>query len=227
MTTAEQYWVSKSVIVDWVLSDPTTGALIDGATVTGVVTLPDGTTTAMTVTAIGGGTGQYRATYDPTVAGLHAWALTATGAADSAEQGTFTVLRSLTGADPINLDPSTDVGLIRLYIPDQSELDPAFTDAQLEGLLAAEGSVRRAAAAALEIVASSEVMISKVIRTRDGLETNGDKVSDALLKRAALLRKQADDAGEAGGVDSYFDIVEPGWTRDELAAARFEDIRYF
>lgn len=217
--SAEQFWISKSIIVDWVLSDPTTEALIDGATVVGVMTLPEGTTAAMTVTAVGGGTGQYRATYDPATAGLHAWALTATGAADSAEQGTVTVLRSLTGADPIELDPTTDVGMIRLLIPDMSEMYPLFTDAQLAAVFTAEGSRRRAAAACLEIAASSEVMISKVIRTRDGLQTDGAKVSDALLKRAAMLRQQADDAGEAGGVDSYFDIVDFGWTSAELAEA--------
>jgi hypothetical protein len=224
----EAYRLSKSVIVDWVLSDPDTGAGIDGATVTGVITRPDGTTAAMSVSTPGAvGSGLYRATYDPIAVGLHAWALTATGAADSAEQGDFVVQRNLTGAPPIELDPSTDVGMIRLRIPDRNELYPIFADADLSALLAAEGSTKRAAAAALEIVASDEVMISKVIRTRDGLQTDGAKVSDALLKRAAMLRKQADDAGEDGGVTSYFDIVEPGWTRDELAAAEYSGIRFF
>lgn len=206
--TATQYWISKSIIVDWVLSDPTTLVPIDGATVTGIVTRPDGTTAGMSVTAIGGGTGQYRASYDPLAAGLHAWALAATGAADSAEQGTVTVLRSLTGAAPITVDPATDLGMIRLLIPDMSELHPLFTDAQLTALLTLEGSRRRAAAQALETAATSEVMVSKVIRTRDGLQTNGAQVSAEMRARAAVLRKQADDAGDAGGIDTYFDIVD-------------------
>lgn len=119
---------------------------------------------------------------------------------------------------------STDVGLVRLLIPD-TDTDPdvrLFTDDELQAFLTLELSVRRAAAQALEVAASSEVLVSKVIRTRDGLQTDGAKVSDALLKRAAQLRKQADDAGDPGGLDTYFDIVDiPPTIYAELA--EFED----
>jgi hypothetical protein len=74
--------------------------------------------------------------------------------------------------------------------------------------------VKRAAAAALETVASNEAMVSKVIRTQD-LATDGAKVSDALMRRATELRRQANDDDEdtAGGLD-IVDFAEP-WTRSD------------
>jgi hypothetical protein len=100
------------------------------------------------------------------------------------------------------LDPTTDVGMMRLLIPDRDRGALLFTDEELAGFLSLEGGVKRAAASAIEVVASNEVMVSKVIRTQD-LQTDGAKVSDALMKRAAELRRQADedDPATAGGLD--------------------------
>lgn len=197
MTTAEQYWISKTAVVEWTLTDPA-GALVDGATVAGTVTRPNATTAPMTITAVGGGTGKYRATYDPVEAGLHAWRLTATGAADGAEEGTFVVRRSLVGAAPITVDPTTPVGQVRLLIPDLDETTPLFTDAQVLAFLTLEAAnVRLAAALALETIASNEVMVSKVIRTQD-LQTDGSKVSAELRARAASMREQAADTNPDG-----------------------------
>jgi hypothetical protein len=55
------------------------------------------------------------------------------------------------------------------------------------------GNVRLAAALALETIASDTEMVDKVITIMD-LSTDGAKTSDALLKRAALLREQAEDS---------------------------------
>lgn len=112
------------------------------------------------------------------------------------------------------IDYTTDAGRVRLLIPDVDETAFLFTDAQITAFLAMEGGVvKKAAALALETVASNEAMVSKVIKTQD-LDTDGAKVADALLKRAAALREQADDedpTGDGGGLD-IIDFVPP-WSR--------------
>lgn len=199
------YWISTTFIADWVLTNPTTGAFITGATVVGTVTLPNGTTAPMTVTPLAD---RYRATYDPTTAGLHAYRLVATGTADSAEEGTFVVRASLVGAAPITTDPTTAIGMVRLLCTDLDEVAPLFTDAQITAFLTLESSnVRLAAAQALDTIASSEALVGKKIRTQD-LQTDGPAVAAELRERAAALRKQADDIDPATGEPFAFDIVD-------------------
>ena len=111
-------------------------------------------------------------------------------------------------------DVSTDVGRVRLLIPDRTAADPLFTDAEITALLELEGDdVRCATALALETIASDQALILKVIKSLD-LQTDGAKVSDALLKRAELLRTQAADA-EAAEEGGAFDIAE--WTPTAFA----------
>lgn len=96
---------------------------------------------------------------------------------------------------------TTDAADVRHLIAD---LDPdarMFTDEQVETYLRLNGgAVRLAAADVLDAIAVSEVLVSKVIRTQD-LSTDGAKVADSLMKRAATLRRQhaeataADDEG--------------------------------
>lgn len=213
--TTEVYWVGKTVIADWPLTDPA-GTFVPGATVTGTVTLPDATTTAMTVTELAD---RYRVTYDPTVAGLHAYRLDATGTADSAEEGTFVVRASLVGALPITTDPTTSIGMVRLLCTDLDEVAPLLTDAQISGLLVLEsGNVRLAAAQALDTIASSEALVSKKIRTLD-LQTDGPAVAAELRARATGLRKQADSVDPTTGDTFAFDIVDydpNAWLAAEL-----------
>ena len=91
------------------------------------------------------------------------------------------------------IDLQTPVGTVRLLIPDRGPEFFFFQDEELTALLAIEaGSTRLAAALALETIASDTAMVDKVIKIMD-LETDGAKVLDALLKRAALLRQQAED----------------------------------
>lgn len=207
--TAETYWISKTFVVDWKLTDPTTGQFVPGATVTGTATLPNLTTAPMTITAL---TDRYRATYDPTLAGLYAYRLTSTGTADSAEEGTFIVRASLAGAPLVTVDPTTDLGVVRLLISDTDVTGPVFTDAEITAFLTLEGgNTRLAAAQALDTIASNEVMISKVIRTAD-LQTDGSKVAAELRARASGLRAQA-----AASTDFAMDIVDfdaVGWQLD-------------
>lgn len=203
--TTETYWISKTVVADWPLTD-IAGAFVPGATVVGTVTLPAGTTAPMTVTEL---SDRYRATFDPTVAGLHAFRLEATGAADGAEEGTFVVRASLVGAAPIVTDPTTDIGLVRLLCTDLSETEPLFTDAQIQAFLDLEGGVKLAAAQALDTIASNEALVSKAIRTMD-LQTDGPAVAAELRARAKTLREQAavDDGTDENDDAWGFDFVD-------------------
>lgn len=93
---------------------------------------------------------------------------------------------------------ATDVDTVRLLIGDVDLSNRLFTDDQVQGFLDVEGgSVKRAAAQALDTMASSEVLVSKVIKSQD-LSTDGAKVADALRRHAAVLRTQADVADSTG-----------------------------
>lgn len=86
---------------------------------------------------------------------------------------------------------STDVGKIRLLIPDRNADNSIFQDEELDTFLVLEGDVRLAAACALETIASDQVMVLKVMKLLD-LSTDGSKVSQALLERAKKLRDQVE-----------------------------------
>lgn len=202
--TVETTWLSKTFVVDWYLTD------LDGvptdATVAGTVILPDGVSTAsMAITHPG--VGHYRAAYDPQAPGTIAWRVTATGALDSAEEGTVVVRRSLLGLPPITVDPTTSIGLVRLLVTDIDENDPLFTDAQITAFLTLEGTnTRLAAAQALDAIARSEVLVSKKIRTQD-LQTDGPAVAAELRASATELRRQVDE-GYGADADAGFDVVD-------------------
>lgn len=195
--TATHYWAGTTLVVDWHLTD-VDGNPVTDATVTGEVRLPDGTSTAaMAVTAIPA-ENLYRASYTPIEAGTHVWRLNASGTATGAVEGSIVVQRSLLGLPPITVDPTTDIGRVRLLATDLSEVTPLFEDAQISAFLAMEGGrVKRAAAQALDTIATSEALISKVIRTLD-LQTDGAKVAAELRARAKSLRDQDDDTGDDG-----------------------------
>lgn len=112
-------------------------------------------------------------------------------------------------------DVTTDAGKVRLVIPDNDSSNYVFEDDEIDAFLTLEDSnVRRAAALALETIASNEAHTLKVIKLLD-LQTDGAKTSDALLKRATALRKQADDA-DAATAGGAFDIAE--WVVDDFSA---------
>lgn len=107
---------------------------------------------------------------------------------------------------------ATDVGRVRLLIPDRDSTDPIFGDDEIETFLNLEGDVRRATALALETAASDQTLTLKVIKLLD-ITTDGAKTGDALLKRAALLRSQAAQAEQAelaaqADASELFDIAE-------------------
>ena len=108
---------------------------------------------------------------------------------------------------------ATDVGRVRLLIPDRVSTDPIFGDDEIETFLSLEGDdVRRATALALETAASDQTLTLKVVKLLD-ITTDGAKVGDALLKRAALLRSQAAQAEQAALAEQadageLFDVAE-------------------
>lgn len=193
-----QYWSGTTLVVEWTVTDPA-GDPVTDATVTGEVRLPDGTSTApMTVTPVPAEE-LYRATYTIADPGLHVWALEASGTATGAVEGQITAQRSLLGLAPITVDPTTNIGAVRMLITDLDEVSPLFSDAQITRILALAGSrILRAAAIALEAVAVSENLISKRIKTLD-LTTDGPAVARELREMAKQLKDQDDDTDENGG----------------------------
>jgi hypothetical protein len=111
-------------------------------------------------------------------------------------------------------DYSTSIGQVRLLIPDVEQLanlaDPTaspaylFNDAQIQAFLTLySNNVKRAAAQAKLVLATSEALINKVIRTAD-YTTDGAKLGAELRAQAAELKAEADkDEAE----DSYEEIA--------------------
>lgn len=104
---------------------------------------------------------------------------------------------------------STTIGQVRLLIPDTEQLDNLdnsattaeylFSDAQIQALLSLySDNVKRAAAQAKMILATSEALINKVIRTTD-YTTDGAKLGAELRAQAKALQDEAtaDDLAES------------------------------
>lgn len=102
-------------------------------------------------------------------------------------------------------DPTSSVGKMRLILSDKDEQNVFFQDEELQAFLTMAGDVRRAAADALDAMASNQAMVLKVIRTLN-LSTDGAATARALREHAKTLREQADVA-EAGD-DGLFEIAE-------------------
>ncbi|WP_431935800.1 hypothetical protein [Micromonospora sp. RP3T] len=203
--TVRELWVGSVFVVEWDLVAVSDAAPLTTAVVAGTVQRPGGTSAPMAVEHQAG-TNRWRVSYAPPAAGAYAYRVTAEvdGAPAGAVGGEFAVNRDRTGAAPITLDTAEPVGMIRLLITDTDEAFPLFTDAELGALLAMEGGVlKRAAAAALETIATSETLIGKKISTQD-LSTDGPAVAASLMGRAKVLREQADAAdGGVSSPDSY------------------------
>lgn len=116
-------------------------------------------------------------------------------------------------------DPTTDAGRVRLLIFDTDTVTAAnqiFSDAEIDAFLDMEDtSVRRAAALALETIATQEVLIQKVVRNMD-LQTDGARVSAELRARAKSLREQEEQGLEDGGFDWAESIYDVFTYRDRI-----------
>lgn len=112
------------------------------------------------------------------------------------------------------IDFTTDAGRVRLLLNDVDETAFVFTDDEIDAFLALEGdNVKRAAAQAIDTNADNEALASKVLKDHQ-LSTDGAKVADALRKRAAELRRQADQGDADSDDGAYFDISATFGTAD-------------
>ena len=110
----------------------------------------------------------------------------------------------------------TPIGMVRSLIPDTEQLeDPTdlsadpeyiFNDGIIQSyLVIARDNVFRAAAIAVNTLATSEALILKVLRS-DDRQTDGAKLADALGRRADWLNKQADEQDEEESIYEAFQI---------------------
>jgi hypothetical protein len=105
-------------------------------------------------------------------------------------------------------DTTTDIGKVRLTLPDKVQTEALFTDEEIQVFLDIEGGDWRLATAfALETMAGDEVLVFRSIRVQDLEITGSDRAAKALLDRAKLLRMQA----ETMEADDTFEIVELGY----------------
>lgn len=114
-------------------------------------------------------------------------------------------------------DYATVIGQIRLLIPDVEQLenlaDPTadasylFDDHQIQAFATLYGdNVKRAAAQAKLVLATSESLINKVIRTAD-YTTDGAKLGAELRAQAKALQDEADKDDLADSYDESFIVV--------------------
>jgi hypothetical protein len=114
-------------------------------------------------------------------------------------------------------DYATAIGQVRLLVPDTEQFeDPTgthdhaeyiFTDAQIQAFLTLySNNVKRAAAQAKLVLATSEALINKVIRTAD-YSTDGAKVAAELREQAKQLQAEADKDDLVDAYDSSFTVV--------------------
>lgn len=171
----------------------------DGTTVAAVkVKAPDGTeTTPAPVSSSGGAVWTVQVTLDQPGVWYVGWTVTGTGASTKWDQ-----VEAETPPPPTEAQDD-----VRLLIADTDPANRIFSTRQIAAFLRLNGdNVRRAAAQALDTIASNETLVSKKITTQD-LSTDGPAVSASLRAQAKELRRQA-DAGE-GDTDAFgFEIVD-------------------
>lgn len=112
-------------------------------------------------------------------------------------------------------DPTltADRDKVRRLINDVDSTVPIFVDAELDGFLAMQNGFLRAAAMALDTIASNEAYVLKVM-TRGDLQTNGAATAAGLRAGAVQLRTLADKAESDAGTD--WDVSE--WVLDDFSA---------
>lgn len=94
------------------------------------------------------------------------------------------------------IDYSTPIGQVRLLTADVDEASFLVSDSAIQGYLNLSRGPYRAAAAVLDAMATSEVLLAKVIKTQD-VSTDGAKVAAELRAQATALRARADDEDAA------------------------------
>jgi hypothetical protein len=106
------------------------------------------------------------------------------------------------------IDFSTPVGRVRLLIADLDESAFLLTNEVVDAYLGLhDENVYRAAADAMDAIATSETLLGKKIRTQD-LQTDGPAVATDLRKRAAELRaRAAAEEAKAADTGDVFEVI--------------------
>lgn len=124
-------------------------------------------------------------------------------------------------------DYSTAIGQVRLLIPDVEQLaNPAnvsadaeylFNDSQIQAFITMyASSIKRAAAQAKLVLATSEALINKVISTYD-LKTDGAKLGAELREQAKQLREEAIEDEQEDANDTFTVVGnKTSWTNSWL-----------
>jgi len=117
-------------------------------------------------------------------------------------------------------DYTTPLGQVRLLTADLDETAPLLNDEILTGYLGLHNqNAYRAAADALDAMATSEVLLARKIRSQD-LSTDGPAVAAELRKQASYLRGKADLDDQAAD-SGFFEIVPLYSTEYPEAAERW------
>lgn len=102
-------------------------------------------------------------------------------------------------------DPATIIGQVRLNCQDTSQVNAIFSDEEITAFLAMnDQNVFRAAADALDIIASNQSYILKVF-SENGTSINGPAVAADLRTHARTLREKAQS--HVGTVNTGLAIV--------------------
>lgn len=105
-------------------------------------------------------------------------------------------------------DVTTDAGRVRLLITDTNTASPIFEDAEIDAFLGMYAqNVHRAAAEALDTIATSQALTLKVIKLLD-LTTNGDLLGAELRARANQMRAMADTYDDGAAFDWAETVVD-------------------
>lgn len=127
-------------------------------------------------------------------------------------------------ADLFPPNPTTDVGLARVLLNDVRLIDGEYkyyTDAELQAIITASGSVNRAVAHVYRVIASDQALLLKSYTT-DDLQVRGDLIAEFFRKLANDYDAKADaEASSAGG--DFFEAVDgrgswPGTVHPEASA---------
>lgn len=127
-------------------------------------------------------------------------------------------------------DVATEIGQVRMLIPDRDEANAMFNDEEVQAFLDMNASVKYAAADALDTIASDQALTLKVISLMD-LKTDGPATAKSLMERADKLRTRADaeaeaEEADAGDLFDYGEMVTNEFTKRErvVKQAQREDL---
>lgn len=129
-------------------------------------------------------------------------------------------------ADLTPPDYATAVGQVRLLIPDVEQLDNLadltqdkaylFSDSQIQAFLTLySNNIKRAAAQAKLVLATSETLINKVIKTSD-YTTDGAKLGAELRAQAKQLQDEADKDDQIDAYDEFIVVPSVKWDNSWL-----------